>query len=347
MAQSSEEELRRKRRRRLAQGLFVGGAAVGLPALLNSLVARRARNLPGMTWGSGDQYRWCHGDITYQRLGEGPALVLLHAFGPGHSSAEWRRAAEELAPSFEIFAPDLPGWGQSSTVDAGFDNELYIQLLRDFLEHVVARDAPGRQAVLVAAGLNAAYAVQTAIDQPSRVAALALVAPLGMELYGDEPDIKDAVMHRMLRLPILGTSALNVFTSRANIAGYLRRDVFGAAELVDDTLVDLHYLNSHRPGAQDALAAYVSGYLNHGVRELLPRVSVPTWIAWGRRAVSPPVEAADLWISRLPDADLEVFEQAGVLPHAESPGEFGRKLEGFLAERGLATDEAEAPADTD
>lgn len=343
MAQSSEEELRRRRRRRLAQGLFVGGAAVGLPALLNSLVARQARNLPDATWGSGDRYRWRHGDVLYQRLGEGPALVLLHAFGPGHSSAEWRRAAEELARSFEVFAIDLPGWGQSADVESGFDSELYLQLIRDFLEFVVAEGAPDRRAVLVAAGLSAAYAVQTAIDLPSRVSALALVTPLGMELFGDEPDIKDAVLHRMLRLPVLGTSALNVFTNRSNISAYLRRDVFGSPDLVDDTLVDQHYLNSHRPGSQKALAAYLSGYLNHSVRDLLPRIQIPTWIAWGRRAVSPSVERADLWISRLPKADLEIFEQAGSLPHAESPGELSRKLEGFLAEHGLDTEPKTEP----
>lgn len=329
----------------MTQGLVVGGAAVGLPALLNSLVARRARNLPDATWGSGDRYRWSHGDIAYQRLGEGPAVVLIHAFGPGHSSDEWRGAAEQLAPSFEVFAPDLPGWGQSSASGDHHDSELYIQLLRDFLDHVVAADSPGRRVVLVAAGLSAAYAVQTVIDQPSRISALGLIAPLGMELYGDEPDLKDAVLNRMLRLPILGTSAINVFTSRANIAAYLRRDVFGSPSLVDEALIDSHYLNSHRDGAQEALAAYVSGYLNHGVRELLPRVNVPTWIAWGRRAVSPPVESADLWISRLPDADLEVFEQAGILPHAESPGEFGRKLEGFLGEHGLDTEPASPTSD--
>lgn len=319
----------------------MGGAAVGVPALLNSLVARRAQNLPDVAWGTGDRYRWQHGDVAYQRLGDGPPLVLLHTFGPGHSSAEWRQAAEELAPSFEVFALDLPGWGQSAAAGFDLDSELYLQLLKDFLIHVVGKHHPGRRAVLVAAGLSAAYAVQTAVDLPSDIAALALICPTGTELYADEPDLKDAVIHRMLRLPVLGTSALNIFTSRAGIGTYLRRDVFGAAELVDDALVDQHYFNSHRSGAQQALAAYVSGYLNHGVRDALTKVRVPVWIAWGRRAVSPPVEAADLWLTRLPRADLEVFEQAGILPHAESPGEFGRKLEAFLG------DHAERLADTD
>jgi pimeloyl-ACP methyl ester carboxylesterase len=133
-----------------------------------------------------------------------------------------------------------------------------------------------------------------------------------------------------LRLPIRGTSALNVFTSRSGIASYLRREVYAAPALVDENLVDLHYLNSHRQGAQAALAAYVSGYLNFSVREVVGRLKVPTWLAWGRRAVQPPVEDADHWLKRIPTAELEIFERAGLLPHTETPGEFARKLQRFV-----------------
>ena len=129
----------------------------------------------------------------------------------------------------------------------------------------------GERAVLVAAGLPAAYAVQLGVDQPELVRALALVVPLGMELHGDEPDLKDAVVHRLLRLPVLGTSALNLFTSRSGITSYLRREVYASPALVDDALVEEHYRNSHLPGAHAALAAYLAGYLNHGVRDALGR----------------------------------------------------------------------------
>lgn len=335
MARSRDEELRRKRRKRLIKGLLMGGAAVGVPALANTLVSRHAANLPDATWGTGDRFLWRHGDVAYQRLGDGVPLVLVHSFGAGHSAAEWRHAAEVLTRSFEVFAPDLPGWGQSSQAAERVvpDDELYVSLLQDFLEQVV-----GQPAVLVAAGLPAAYAVQVAADRPDRVRALGLVAPQGLELYGDEPDIKDAMVHKLLALPVLGTSALNLFTSRTALAGYLRREVYASPDLVDEAVVDIHYMNSHRPGAHRALASYLAGYLNHGIREVLPKLEAPCWLAWGRRAVSPPVEAVDLWLQRLPSepaAELEIFEQSGILPHAESPEEFGRKLEGWLLDLGL------------
>lgn len=304
----------------------MGGAAIGVPALLNALVSRRARQLPEVRWGSGDTWDSKHGKVVFQCLGEGDPVVLLHTFGPGHSSIEWRRTAEELARDHLVFAPDLLGWGSSDKPSGNYDSELYMELLAGFLKEVV-----GAPAVLVAAGMMAAYAVQLAVDRPESIRALALVVPLGIEVHGDEPDVKDAIVHRLLRLPILGTSALNVYTSRSGLASYLRREVYCSPTAVDDALVDEHYRGSHEAGARAALAAYLSGYLNHGVREVLAQLQTPTWIAWGRHAVNPPVETADLWLRHLPSVELEVFELAGLLPHTESPEEFCSKLELFLA----------------
>ncbi len=329
MAETPEEELRKIRRRRLVRGLVMGGAAIGVPALINALVSRRAGKLSPAVWGRGEVFRSRHGRIRYQRLGDGPPVLLLHSFGPGHSAEEWRRTAELLAGSYRVFAPDLLGWGRSDKPALTYDGELYIELVGDF-----TRRAIGGRPAAVAAGLTAAYAVQLAVDRPELFRALALLAPSGVELHGDEPDFKDAVVHRLLRLPVLGTSALNVYTSRSAIAGYLRREVFTAAEQVDEALVDQHYRRSHQPGAHGALAAYLSGYLNHGVREVLERVDVPVWIGWGRHAATPPVESADLWLRQLESAELEVFEDCGLLPHVECPEEVARRLKRFLRSAG-------------
>ncbi len=311
----------------------MGAAAIGVPALMNALVSRRARKLPVRTWGGAASYPWQEGEIAYQHLGEGTPLVLLHSFGPGHSAAEWRAAAETLATSHEIFVPDLLGWGGSQKTSGTYDGELYIRLVSDFLSDVVQR-----RAVLVAAGLSAAYAVQVAADQPEQVRALALIVPQGIEIHGDEPDLKDAVVHRLLRLPVLGTSALNVFTSRSALVSYLRREVYAAPERVDDHLVDEHYKNAHQQGAHEALAAYLSGYLNHSVKDVLGQLEAPLWIAWGRQAASPAVESADLWLRQQPQAELEVLEGCGVLPHVESTDELCAVLDRFLA--GLADEPA-------
>lgn len=324
-AQTLDEEEKKRRRKRLIKGLALGGAAVGVPALVNALVSHQAKRLPAATWGSGDRYPWKQGRVVFQHLGEGDPLLLVHSFGPGHSGREWRRTAERLAQNYRVYALDLLGWGQSDKPSIPYDAALYIELLRDFLDNVI-----GDRATIVAAGLPAAYAVRLAAEEPALVRALGLVVPGGVETHERTPEARDAMIGRLLKLPLLGTSAMNLYTSRSAIYGYLRREVYASPSVVDDDAVEEHYRLSHLPGAHEVLIAYVTGQLNHSVRDALERLEVPVWLAWGRRAMNPPVETADLWLRHLPDAELDVLEQCGVLPHAESPEEFRRKLEQFL-----------------
>lgn len=313
---TAEEQQRRRRRKRIVQGLLVGAAAVGVPALANAIIRKRAGKLSPPAWGRAERYAWAEGDIAFQRLGQGPPVVLLHSFGPGHSSEEWRRAAELLARRMTVFAPDLLGWGRSEKPSLTYDGELYIQLLDDFLHDVV-----GDRAAILAAGLPAAYALQIAVDRPDAVCCLGLAVPQGLEVHGDEPDLKDALVHRILRLPVFGTSALNVYTSRSGIESHLRSEVVAAPEQVDAALVEHHYVASHQPGAQAALAAYLAGYLNHSAADLLRRLAVPCWLAWGSEATAPPLAAADLWLAEI-GGELDVFNRAGNLPHFELPSSF-------------------------
>jgi len=323
-AWTTEEEERRRRRKRILQGLLIGGAAIGVPALVNAVIARRATKVEPTAWGRRHRYAWDLGDVLFQRLGDGDPLVLLHSFGPGHDSLEFRDAAERLAGRFQVFAPDLPGWGRSDRPSVDYDAELYIDFLIDFLNDVVRR-----RAVVVAAGLAAAYAVQVAVDRPELARGLVLVCPLGLDLAGDEPDLKDAVIHRLLRLPIFGTSALNLYSSRRGLEHHLREEVYAEAGRVTDALVDHHWRGAHESGSRAALAAYLSGYLNHGVGEALKRVHLPTLVVWGRAAVHPAVESADRWLHALPEAELEVVENTGILPHAEQPAAFAETVGRF------------------
>ena len=314
-----------KRRGKLVKGLLVGSAAVGLPALANALIARRNERLGQPLWGRHHRFAWTYGEISFQHLGRGKPLVLLHSFGPGHDAEEWRGAAELLVDHHKVYAPDLIGWGRSDKPRMIYDGELYIQLIGDFLEDVV-----GERCTVAAAGLAAAYAVQVAVDRPELIDSLALVVPSGIEVHSEEPDIKDALVNRFLRLPVVGTSALNLLTSRTAMGQYLRRDVFLGPEQVDAARVEHHYRSSHQPGSHEALAAYLSGYLNHPVHEALRRLNQPLWIGWGRKATSPPVEDADLWLLRAPEADLEIFEQSANLPHLEVSARFVERLRPFL-----------------
>lgn len=324
-ARTSDEELRKRRRKRLVRGLLLGGAAVGLPALANALIARRSKALSLPSWGRARRYAWTHGEVAYQDLGRGAPVLMLHSLGPGHDGEEWRQVAEHLASSYRVVVLDLLGWGRSDKPALRYDSELYLKLIGDFLEDVV-----GESATLMAAGLSAAYAVQLAVDRPEAVRALVLSSPLGIETHGEEPDLKDALLHWALKLPVVGTTALNLYTSRTALGQYLRREAFASPELADAGRLDHHYRSSHQAGAHASLAAVLAGYANHPVTEALARCGAPLLLVWGRGSTHPAVETADLWLQRVPGARLEVLEGSGNLPHLEEPARFARRVGRFL-----------------
>jgi magnesium chelatase accessory protein len=310
----------RPRRRRWLALLALLGAAFGVRAVLRR---RRPPALPPAAWGRSHHYLWRGDEVCFQQLGSGPVVVLVHALGPGHDSGEWQRVAELLADRCTLMAPDLPGWGRSAAGREEPRPRLYAEFLADFLAEVVARPA-----VLVAAGASAGFALAAAGAAGGRARALGLVSPRG--LGEPAPSAAAELLAGSARVPGLGGLALRPLTSRAAIQRHLERAVFAAPERADAARREAHFRAARRPEARRALLAYLAGRLAVDVEPLLSRVTVPLWLAWGRQAVAPAVEAADLWLQRAPSAELDVLEGSGALPHLEVPVAFARKLSAFV-----------------
>ena len=56
--------------------------------------------------------------IFYKKLGNGPAIILLHGFPMNHEV--WEEWARPLSSTFTVYTPDLPGFGQSASLPDGF-----------------------------------------------------------------------------------------------------------------------------------------------------------------------------------------------------------------------------------
>ena len=66
--------------------------------------------------------------LAHEDRGNGPAIVFLH--GHPFSRAMWASQLETLSDEFRVVAPDLPGYGESATLDQ-------IMSMRRFADAVV------------------------------------------------------------------------------------------------------------------------------------------------------------------------------------------------------------------
>lgn len=111
--------------------------------------------------------------VRYLAAGEGPPLVLLHALG--ESAFDWRWAMPALARSHSVYAPDLPGFGESAKPAADYSPAFFTRFVAAYL------DALGiERAAVVGNSLGGHAALRLSLSEPGRVSRLGLVGSAGL-----------------------------------------------------------------------------------------------------------------------------------------------------------------------
>ena len=304
--------------------LIAGGAGVAALAAVNATIRRQASEPDDSALrGEARFFDWKYGRVFFKTAGQthsGPPLVFVHGIGAGASSFMWRKNFDPLSESFSVFALDLLGFGFSDKPSAvSYSSDLYVELISDFIREVV-----GCPAQVVASSLGAAYAVRVADEHPELVNALVLNAPAGADSFRTKPGVTGAAFYGLLQSPVLGTSFYNVMASERSIRDYARKHLFYDHRRVTDRLVAHLYATSHQDGAQHAIAAFLSGYLNIDMRTAFSRLSQPSLLVWGKQDLTTPLGNALALLELNQRARLEVFDYCRMMPEQEHPDRFNQ-----------------------
>jgi 2-hydroxy-6-oxonona-2,4-dienedioate hydrolase len=265
------------------------------------------------------------------RAGAGPDLVLLHGTG-GHLEA-YARDIAGLAADFRVTAYDMVGHGWSDLPDRPYT----VDVLSEHLTGLMDALDVGR-AHLSGESLGGWVAAWTAAHQPDRVGRMVLNTPGNI---ANKPE----VMKRLVE----STTAAVRDPSEATV----RRRVeflFHHTELVTDELVNLRRAVYSRPGFLRAIGntlvlqdpevrkdyAWDPGWVG--------KITAPTLLLWTDHDPTGGLDEAELLLSWLPDARLEVIEDAGHWPQWEKRDEFLRAHRQFLLAEGSAGASAAAAA---
>ncbi len=250
--------------------------------------------------------------------GQGPDLVLLH--GLGASSFSWRHNRAELSRHFRVITPDLPGHGRSpAPVDADYRLEALVHGVRDFLDwYGLATVALGGNSL--GGGLSLVFAR----EHPSRVAALALLAPA-------------AALTRMppvflpLRLPVLGSAAAALLGPWL-LPWFMRRVYCHPEPLLPEAVPG--YAPPYREFCRRLALRQVCLQLSvrplAEIADLLQTLSQPATLIWGEKdLILPPAQGH--WIAaQLSQAEFHLLPEVGHAPQEEAPDLVNKIIIDFL-----------------
>ncbi len=124
--------------------------------------------------------------------------------------------------------------------------------------------------------------------------------------------------------------------SERSIREYARDHLFYNQHRVTDRLVTNLYATSHQPGAQHAIAAFLSGYLNSDTRSPFSRLTQRTVLVWGKQDTTTPLEKGVSLLQLNARAGLEVFDYCRMMPEQEHPEKFNALVRDALAARSAA-----------
>ncbi|MEA2173021.1 MAG: hypothetical protein QOD00_613 [Blastocatellia bacterium] len=326
--------------------LLAGGAGMAALAAVNATIRRNASEPDESALGGEPQtFQWRHGRVFYKTAGAnniGPPLVFVHGIGAGASSFMWRKNFDALAADFRVYALDLLGFGFSDKpANAPYSADLYVELIADFIREIIGPEITGpvnngQGARVVASSLGAAYCVRVADEHPELISALVCVAPTGADYLRARPGMTGAAFYGLLQSPVLGTSFHNVMTSERSIRDYARTQLFYNPARVTPRLVAQYYANSHQPGAQNALTAFLSGYLNTDTREAFARLKQPLTLVWGKQDQTNPIEEAVELLRLNSRTRLEIFDPCRMMPQEEDPERFNALVRAAFRSRSAA-----------
>ena len=263
----------------------------------------------------------------YLAAGEGPPLVLLHALG--ESALDWRWVLPALTRTHSVYAPDLPGFGDSAKPLVDYSPTFFARFISGYL------DALGLERAAVAGNsLGGLVALSLALSEPERVSALGLIDSAGL----------GRTVTYALRAPTLpGYGELTIAWSRtppgATQRAWTRTPLlFAHPGSVPPEWIKEQYRLAQQPGFLEAALAALRAQVDlRGQREvLLDRLSgleMPTLVVWGVSDRVFPVSQAREATARLREGSLALIPACGHLPHVERPDRFVGALGRFLGEQ--------------
>ena len=254
----------------------------------------------------------------------GPVLVLLH--GSNASLQTWEPWARELGDSYRIVTMDLPGHGLTGAVPG---DDYSRRAMADFVDEVMVKLGIDNFA-MGGNSMGGAVAAQYTLDHPDKVSALILVDSGGIPRKHSDAE-KAPLAFELARSP-LGRWIMRWVTPRALIEQGVK-SVFADPSKVPPEMVDRYYDLTLYDGNRRATALRFANFdpSDDSLAIRLQDIEVPVLILWGEQDHLIPVNVAQAFKMRIPQAKVVTYPDAGHVPMEEVPTKSAADVRDFMS----------------
>jgi pimeloyl-ACP methyl ester carboxylesterase len=256
-----------------------------------------------------------HVPVQYWEGGEGEPLVFLHGAGGLDLDQNFLNG---LAGNFHVYAPLLPGYGDSEECAE-------LRDMLDFTLHTwdVIGEIGLKDPILVGFSMGGMIAAEMAAVAPNDVSRLALIAPVGLWL--DDHPVPDLFSAMPFELP--------KYLFHDEVAG--AKAIGANIQLTDPAFLQTFLIRNARQLGAAGKILFPIPY--RGLAERLYRIKAKTLLLWGESDRMVPPVYARAFQSAIPHAELIMIPEAGHMVAFEKTAEVLTALQHAFDKRDVAT----------
>jgi pimeloyl-ACP methyl ester carboxylesterase len=258
-------------------------------------------------------------NIYYETLGDGEPLVLVMGLGGG-SSMWWRQVAF-FSPDYQVTVYDSRGVGRTDKPDTPYSMGMLVDDAVGLLERLGVASAH-----IYGVSMGGMVAQELALRHPKLVSSLILGATTCGGGHAVMPP-QETLQELFSIMTLSPDEAVRVSTSVTFSAPFMERH----PEKINEWLIK----GAESPPSPKGFQRQAEAAAEFDTYDRLQQIGVPTLILAGSADQLIPVENSKILASKIPNAELVLFEGAGHGYLWEAEDEANRAVRDFLRQHSI------------
>ena len=294
------------------------GSMIGTMHVINRIITYIATAENYLDKDSYEYYNWRFGKIAYKKKGNGSPILLVHNLDVCSSSDEWKNIEKELAKTNTVYSIDLLGCGCSDHPAFTYTNFLYVQLITDFIKHVI-----GTKTDIIVSGDSSSFILMASANDETIINRIIMINPQNLISLAKVPTKRTKLIKYLIFAPIIGTFIYNIKINKRTIAHKFASSYYYDQNKINekDILTCFESSQKDRGHSKYLYACQKSRYTNANILFCLSKLNNSIFIVSGNGNPENTLSASQ-YQNQLPSIEIVEMNNTKQLPHVEKPDEF-------------------------
>lgn len=271
-------------------------------------------------------YKWRFGQIKYDKKGKGSPILFVHDLTVGSSSYEFHRLINNLTDQHEIYTLDLLGYGLSDKPSLTYTNNLYEQLITDFIKNVI-----GKKTSIVATGNSVPFVIASCHHNPELFDKMIFINPQSLYSQNQIPSNQTKLLKFIFETPVIGTFIYNILNTKHSFEKTFMEEYFYNKSNLKEKYI-LNYMEaSQLSGYQTkySFASFTGKFTNTNIIHSLKEINHSILMIGGaeKADIETILENYAYYNSSI---EIEYLPETKHLPQLEAPDKVLEQIQLFL-----------------